>query len=83
MIRINKTWKSISLKDSRHIPRIRIHPKNPELVYAAVLDDLFKSSEERGVYPSVDGGQTFRFKTWSSMNRSMIYSGIILGKEVR
>lgn len=55
-----KTWTHIGLKESRHIPRIRIHPKNPDLVYAAVLGDLFKSSEERGVYRSEDGGKTWK-----------------------
>jgi photosystem II stability/assembly factor-like uncharacterized protein len=55
-----KTWKAIGLKESRHIPRIRIHPKNPDLVYAAVLGDLFKSSEERGVYRSSDGGLSWK-----------------------
>lgn len=55
-----KTWKAIGLKDSRHIPRIRIHPKNPDIVYAGVLGDVFKSSEERGVYKSVDGGLTWK-----------------------
>jgi photosystem II stability/assembly factor-like uncharacterized protein len=55
-----KTWKSIGLKDSRHIPRIRIHPKNPDLVYAAVLGDLFKPSDDRGVYRSTDGGLTWK-----------------------
>jgi photosystem II stability/assembly factor-like uncharacterized protein len=55
-----KTWSHIGLKESRHIPRIRIHPKNPDVVYVAVLGDLFKSSEERGVYKSVDGGKTWK-----------------------
>jgi photosystem II stability/assembly factor-like uncharacterized protein len=54
-----QTWKSIGLPNSRHIPRIRIHPKNPELVYAAVLGDLYKSSNERGVYRSKDGGKSW------------------------
>ena len=54
-----KTWKQMGLKNSRHIPRIRIHPKNPDLVYAAVLGDIFKKSEERGVYRSKDGGKTW------------------------
>ncbi len=53
------TWEQIGLPNSRHIPRIRIHPKNPDLVYAAVLGDLFKSSSERGVYRSKDGGKTW------------------------
>ncbi|MBX2964487.1 MAG: glycosyl hydrolase [Cyclobacteriaceae bacterium] len=55
-----KTWTHIGLKDSRHISRVRIHPKNPDIVYAAVMGDLFKSSEERGVYKSVDGGKTWK-----------------------
>ena len=54
-----KTWKHIGLENSRHIPRIRVHPKDHNLVYAAVLGDLFKSSEERGVYRSRDGGETW------------------------
>lgn len=55
-----KTWNHVGLKDSRHVPRIRIHPKNPDLVYAAVLGDLFKSSDERGVYRSEDGGKNWK-----------------------
>jgi photosystem II stability/assembly factor-like uncharacterized protein len=55
-----KTWAFSGLKDSKHIPRIRIHPKNPDLVYAAVMGDLFKSSEERGVYRSEDGGKNWK-----------------------
>jgi photosystem II stability/assembly factor-like uncharacterized protein len=51
-----KTWKNSGLPESKHIPRIRIHPKNPDLVYAAVMGDLFKSSPDRGVYRSKDGG---------------------------
>jgi photosystem II stability/assembly factor-like uncharacterized protein len=54
-----KTWKQMGLKNSRHIPRIRIHPSNPDLVYAAVLGDLFKNSDERGIYRSKDGGKTW------------------------
>ncbi len=55
-----KTWTHVGLKESRHVPRIRIHPKNPDLVYAAVMGDLFKSSEERGIYRSEDGGKNWK-----------------------
>lgn len=55
-----KTWVFAGLKDGKHIPRIRIHPKNPELVYAAVMGDLFKPSEERGIYRSEDGGKNWK-----------------------
>jgi photosystem II stability/assembly factor-like uncharacterized protein len=54
-----KTWKHIGLENSRHIVRIRIHPKNPDLVYAAVLGHLFGASADRGVYRSKDGGKTW------------------------
>ncbi len=54
-----KTWKHIGLENSRHIPRIRIHPKDPNVVYAAVMGDLYKSSDERGIYRSTDGGATW------------------------
>lgn len=54
-----KNWKHIGLKNSRHIPRIRVHPNNSNLVYAAVMGDLFKSSKERGVYRSKDGGKSW------------------------
>ncbi len=54
-----KTWTHVGLKDSRHIPRVRIHPRNPDLVYAAVLGHLFGPSQERGVYRSKDGGKSW------------------------
>jgi len=55
-----KTWEFIGLEDTRHIGRIRIHPTNPDIVYVAAMGDLWQSSEARGVYKSVDGGQTWK-----------------------
>lgn len=55
-----RTWKSAGLKNSRHIPRIRINPSNPDIAYAAVLGDLFKASDERGLYRTRDGGKTWQ-----------------------
>jgi len=54
-----RSWRFSGLENSRHISRIRIHPKNPDLVYAAVMGHLFGPSEERGVYRSSDGGQNW------------------------
>ncbi|HKK75989.1 MAG TPA: hypothetical protein VJ953_13005 [Saprospiraceae bacterium] len=54
-----KTWNFIGLKDSEHIGRIRVHPKNPDLVYVAAIGNLWKPSDMRGVYRSKDGGQTW------------------------
>src|SRR6202035_3351470 len=44
---------------AQHIPRIRIHPKNPDLVYAAVLGHAFGPNDTRGVYRSKDGGKSW------------------------
>ena len=55
-----RSWTHIGLDDSRHISRIRIHPKNPDLVYAAVMGHLFGPSEQRGVYRSTDGGKRWQ-----------------------
>ncbi|MDX2135703.1 MAG: glycosyl hydrolase [Saprospiraceae bacterium] len=54
-----QTWQFAGLPNSRHIPRLRVHPNNPDVVYAAVLGDLFKGSPERGVYRSRDGGKSW------------------------
>ncbi len=54
-----KTWTFIGLEDTRHIPRIRIHPRNPDLVYVAALGHLFGPNEQRGVFRSKDGGRTW------------------------
>ena len=53
------TWARIGLEDSQHISRIRIHPKNPDLVYAAVMGHLFGPNEQRGIYRSRDGGENW------------------------
>ncbi len=54
------TWKNIGLENGRHITQIAIHPKNPDIVFAAVLGDLYQSSNERGIYKSIDGGTTWK-----------------------
>jgi len=54
-----ETWQHAGLTDSRHIPRIRVHPRDPNLVYVAALGHLFGPNEQRGVYRSRDGGETW------------------------
>ena len=55
-----RTWKHIGLKDTRHITRIIIHPKNPDMVWVAATGHLFGPNEERGVFKSADGGKTWK-----------------------
>lgn len=54
-----KTWEHKGLKKSRHISRLRIHPKNPDIVYASVMGNLYAPNSERGVYRSMDGGDNW------------------------
>lgn len=55
-----KSWKNIGLKDGRHIIRIVVHPKNPDILWVAVMGHLFGPNEERGVYKSTDGGKSWK-----------------------
>jgi photosystem II stability/assembly factor-like uncharacterized protein len=55
-----RTWSNVGLKNSKFIGRICIHPTNPDLVYAAVLGDVFGPNKERGVYRSKDGGKSWQ-----------------------
>lgn len=55
-----KTWKQIGLEDSRRIPRIRIHPNDPNTVFVAALGHLHGPNQERGVFKSTDGGESWK-----------------------
>ena len=57
-----ETWEYIGLPKSEHISRIRIHPKNPNIVYVGVIGNLWKPNNERGLYKTIDGG-----KSWSKI----------------
>ena len=52
-----KTWHNVGLKDSRHIGRILVDPKDPNKVIVAALGHAFGPNPERGVYLSNDGGK--------------------------
>jgi photosystem II stability/assembly factor-like uncharacterized protein len=55
-----KTWKGPFLEKSGHVGRIVIHPKNPLIVYVAVLGKIWGPSAERGVYRTSDGGASWK-----------------------
>ncbi|HWQ32660.1 MAG TPA: glycosyl hydrolase, partial [Blastocatellia bacterium] len=54
-----RTWKRIGLEDTRIIGRIRIHPKNPDIVYVAALGHAAGTNEQRGVFRTRDGGKNW------------------------
>ncbi|MEP6819651.1 MAG: glycosyl hydrolase [bacterium] len=55
-----KTWKRVGLEDTRQISRIRVHPKNPDIVYVAAQGHVWAPNAERGVFRSKDGGKTWQ-----------------------
>ncbi len=55
-----KNWRHLGLKDTRHINRIVIHPKNPDIAWVAAQGHLFGPNEERGVFKTTDGGKTWK-----------------------
>lgn len=55
-----RTWRNIGLKDGRHIIRIVIHPKNPDIAWVAVMGHLFGPNETRGIYKTIDGGKNWK-----------------------
>src|SRR5258705_8492546 len=54
------TWKFIGLYNAGQIGSVRIHPTNPDIVWVSTMGDAFKSNDERGVFKTSDGGQTWR-----------------------
>jgi photosystem II stability/assembly factor-like uncharacterized protein len=55
-----QTWKFIGLYNAGQIGAVRIHPTNPDIVWVAAGGDVFKSNDERGIFKTTDGGQTWR-----------------------
>ncbi len=52
-------WVNVGLKDSHHIGRILINPKNSNELIVAVIGHLYSPNEERGIFKSTDGGNTW------------------------
>ncbi len=54
------TWRHMGLSDTRHIAKIRLHPKDPNTVWVAAFGHAFGTNAERGIYKTIDGGDTWR-----------------------
>jgi len=67
-----RSWRNLGLNDTRHIIRIIIHPKNPDIVWVAAVGHLFGANNERGVFKTIDGG-----KNWKKVLFSDAQSGAV------
>lgn len=54
------TWKHMGLADTRHIGKLIIDPKNPDIILVAALGHAYGPNEERGVFRTTDGGKTWQ-----------------------
>ncbi len=54
-----RTWENMGLRETRTIHRVIVDPNNPDVVYAGAHGDAWGDSEERGVYKTTDGGETW------------------------
>ncbi|HEY9167105.1 MAG TPA: glycoside hydrolase [Candidatus Kryptonia bacterium] len=55
-----KTWSNIGLKETEHVGKILIDPKNPQRVLVAALGNVFAPISDRGIYLSDDGGGNWK-----------------------
>jgi photosystem II stability/assembly factor-like uncharacterized protein len=54
-----KSWAYIGLKETQHISRVLVNPRNPDIVFVAAFGHAYGPNPERGVYRSTDGGKNW------------------------
>ena len=52
-------WQKIGLENSERIASIVVNPENSNEIYVAAMGALWGDNQERGVFKSMDGGQTW------------------------
>jgi len=55
-----RSWKHLGLREGQQIPQIAVDPKDPNRLFVAVLGHPYGPNEERGIFRSIDGGETFQ-----------------------
>ena len=63
-----KTWTHLGLRDGFQIPALAVDPRDPNRVFAAVLGHPYGPNEERGLFRSTDGGQTWEKSIYKNEN---------------
>ncbi|HLG99720.1 MAG TPA: hypothetical protein VKX49_25655 [Bryobacteraceae bacterium] len=67
-----KTWKNVGLENTHHIGAVRVHPRNPDIVYVAALGHLFGPNDDRGVFKTTDGGKTWKKVLFRNRNTGAV-----------
>ena len=55
-----ESWQHLGLEDAHHIGKIEINPNNPDEVIVGATGHLYSENTTRGVFKSMDGGQTWQ-----------------------
>jgi photosystem II stability/assembly factor-like uncharacterized protein len=63
-----KTWQHLGLRDGQQIPALAVDPHDPNRLFAAVLGHPYGPNEERGIFRSTDGGQTWKKVLYKDQN---------------
>jgi photosystem II stability/assembly factor-like uncharacterized protein len=67
-----RTWANVGLKATKHIGRICIHPRDPDIAFVAALGDIFGPHEERGVFRTRDGGRSWEKMLYRSADAGAV-----------
>ena len=67
-----ETWTHLGLAETHHISQVRIHPTNPDIVYVGAYGHAFGPNPERGVYKTIDGGDTWKKVLYKSETAGVI-----------
>jgi photosystem II stability/assembly factor-like uncharacterized protein len=67
-----RTWKNVGLRDTRHIGRVRVHPRDPDVAYVAALGHAWGPNRERGVFRTRNGGATWEHVLFRSENAGAV-----------
>lgn len=67
-----ETWRHLGLVETRHIGKVLVHPNDSDIAYVAALGNLWRGSEERGVYRTRDGG-----RSWQRVHHVDQYTGAV------
>ena len=62
------TWEHIGLENSSYISRLRVDPNNSQIIWASATGKLYSTGENRGIYKSIDGGETWEQKLFVADN---------------
>ncbi len=67
-----KTWAHKGLHESHHIGRIVVQPNDPKTITVAVLGHLYSPNQERGIYKTTDGGNSWKKVLFINQNTGVV-----------